>query len=242
MSIIQTNLPTFVEQPERSIIRQNASLDRLTVKLIGPMSKASKNIPAYGSPATKYGYPLMLCKSVQVTDKDGSLCTIEVTYIGRIDATANQNFTSETLVSTNLQEGELTYQEFFATLAVVIVQATPDGQTKGLTQWKCGTNSFVRRYGALSSQIRYVTNFKPSGPSFSGGGLEWSFDRYAGQGSSTYITVTGSQAPNASQANIPGPFGISSGTYLTGFDVQQIIGPWYEVSETWTFKFIPPGA
>ena len=228
-SILQVNITQFVEQPGRQIVRTQGGLDKMTTKFLGPYFLADSQRPAKGS--AHPSYPQMFATSSTTVIKDGALAEITVQYSGRTDTIGTQNFTSESLQSFSQSEKEVTYQQFYAVRLTVIIP--------GLAQWKIGTDSFVKKYLTRNVSHKYVTNFLPSGPQFdaTGAAVVKSWTRYTGRGGGD-VTGGSETAPDSGalafwQSNnvitgTVGPFNV-----CTAFNTQQIIGNWYECTETW---------
>ena len=213
----------------------------MTVKLIGPYWLADAQRPGRGAPHPDY--PMMFVVSSSTIIKEGALGEITINYAGRTDTNGGTNFLSETLESASIAEGELTYGVYSAVPVSTISQTItstdptfPGGQAVPLTTWKCSVNSFAIRYASLNRSFKYVTNYKPNGPSLGTSSVLWQYTRFVGQGSPVYITQAGIQSPSPQQANLP-VTGFKSDIRPTGWTSQQVIGPWWENTETWSFRY-----
>jgi len=105
-TITLTNLPAFVEQPERNVVHIQAQLDRMTCVFLGPYNLVDQYTPKKGSPHPEYPWMFVIESTIKSM---GALASIEVNYVGRMDAPGN-NFVSETLTSVAVTEKEFSYQ------------------------------------------------------------------------------------------------------------------------------------
>jgi hypothetical protein len=233
-SILQTNITQFVEQPGRQITRTTGGLDRMTVKLLGPYWLADAQRPAKGSPHPDY--PMMFSVSSSTTIQAGALAEISMQYAGRTDTNGGNNFKSEVLQSASISEGEIASSTFFSMVSQVILSGTPSAPGQ-LAIWRAGLNTYSTRYASLNGTAKYVTNYQPSGPSGqAGASVLWSYERFTGQTSVSYTTLAGLSGPTAAFLSLT-PQSLVQSIRPTGWTSQQVIGPWYENTETYSFRY-----
>jgi len=232
-SILQTNVKQFAEQPGRQIVRTQGGLDKMTVKLLGPWWKADQYRPGRGSPHPDY--PMMFALTSTTAIVAGGLAEITVQYAGRTDTQGTANFKSEILETSSISEGEVSYSTYFTYVSQVILSGSPSSPGQ-LAIWAAGLSNFSIRYGALNNGSKYVTNYPPSGPSAGGASVLWSYIRAMGTGSIQYVTRDGFTGPSAESLGLT-PTHLVTSVRPTGWSSQQIIGPWYENNETWSFRY-----
>lgn len=237
-SITLTNIPHFIEQPGRNIVKTVGALDRMTVQFIGPFNKL---VPfSEGSPDTVY--PLMFCTGFTERD-NGGLKEVTVNYAGRTDATKTP-FVSEFLLSQSASEKELSYSELNSGMIAYFNPGTPgQGPSAGSTGWyKTCTVNYVLRYISRTVTYKYccypAPYVMPTGQIVGGQvtnpDITSQYVRYAGSGSST---LTFGPPVNVS-SQYPGPFGyVGPIIRETSFTSQELIGGWYECSVTYDARY-----
>lgn len=234
-SITLTNIPQFIEQPGRDIVKNTAALDRMTVPFVGPYYLEPPF--AKGSPDTIY--PLMFCTGY--TEKDnGGLRELTVNYIGRTDAQGGK-FVSEFLLSNSASEKELSFVQFSSGM---VGGFTPPSSTPNtsITNWyKTCTINYVLRY--ISTTVTYKYCCYPSPYVMPTGQL------VQGQATnptvtSQYVRFTGSGSsmltpgPPTDLSSYPGPFGyVGPIIRESNFSSQELIGGWYECSVTYDARY-----
>lgn len=234
-SILQTNITQFVEQPGRQIQRTQGGLDKMTVKLLGPYWLADAQRPGRGAPHPDF--PMMfVVSSSTINYKEGGLGEITVNYAGRTDTLGNTNFMSEVLKGASIAEGEIASSTFFTVMSQVVLSGTPSNPGQ-LAIWRAGLNTYSTRYASLNGTAKYVTNYKPNGPSNQAdASVLWSYERFTGQTSVSYTTLSGFGGPTAAFLSLT-PQSLVESIRPTGWTSQQVIGPWYENTETYSFRY-----
>lgn len=242
-SIIQTNIPQFIEQPGRDIVRSQGKLDRMTVKLLGPYWLADAQRPAKGSPHPDYPNGMFVVTS-DTKIVEGALAEITVNYAGRTDTQGRTTFVSESLTSYSPREGELSFnnQPFsYLVNSTTTGSFTPTGGTVETTvnTYDVGIPRMVFHYLTQAVTYRYVATPKPANPVFNGNNasLTWSFTRQAAV--SSLQTITGDPTDALFGLQLTGkPFGYQSIVICTAFEANQVIANWYECSETWEIRYL----
>jgi hypothetical protein len=235
-SITLTNLPAFVEQPERQITHTFAGLDKMTCVFLGPWYLVDQYTPKEGTPHPDY--PFMFAVSSTVKSK-GALWEISVDYAGRIDAGANANFISESVITSALTEKEFSYQvrkigqtSLNFTFTSGSFGASASTTTAVLIQYKISLASYSIRYLTNTVTIKYVTN----NPNLIAGytapipvGIKFQYTAFMGQSAFEWV------------ANLNNLDVLPVGIVTSGLVNEQItqIGPsWYEKADSYEERWV----
>jgi hypothetical protein len=234
-TITLTNIPHFIEQPGRDIIRTVGSLDRMTVPFLGPYNV--KPPFAKGSPDTVY--PLMFCTGFTERD-NGALTELTVNYVGRTDAKGG-TFISEFLLSNAASEKELSYS--YLNSGIIGAFTPPQsGANISITNWyKTCIVNYVLRYISTTVTYKYCSyptpyvmpvgqllQGQPTNPTVTS-----QYVRFAGSGSAMMTP-----GPPTDLSSYPGPFGyVGPIIRETSFSSQELIGGWYDCSVTYDARY-----
>lgn len=235
-SITLTNIPQFIEQPGRDIIKTAAALDRMTVPFLGPYYLE----PPFAKGSPDPVYPLMFCTGFTERD-NGGLRELTVNYTGRTDANGGV-FVSEFLLSNSASEKELSFSQLNSGLVGAYMPPSNQPNT-AITNWyKTCVVNYVLRYISTTVTYKYccypVPYVMPSGQLLLGKvtnpTVTSQYIRYAGSGSSTLSAGP----PGNLAGQYPGPFGyVGPIIRETAFQSQEMIGGWYECSVTYDARY-----
>jgi hypothetical protein len=234
-SITLTNLPAFVEQPERNIVHTTAALDRMTCVLWGPYWLAAQYTPKKGSPHPEYPWMFVTGSTIKSM---GALAAIEVTYAGRTDATSN-NFISETLASVAVTEKEFSYQQRNTRSFTISFRSVSSGfggaaavSSGTLTQYQVSLASYSIRYLTNTLTIKYVTNNPQLVAPYKGNfgvGIVYQYTAFMGESAFQWV-------PDISNLDKI-PVGIIT-TGLIGEQLSQITDKWFEKADSYETRWV----
>jgi hypothetical protein len=231
--MIFNSISSFIESVGRTRVSTRAQLDQMIIKWTGPTALVDTSAPGENS---YHGiYTGMQVQTVRKIGEVAGVTTLEVDYRGRFDGIKTPNF-GDVIIEVSANEGEIEYQQPFSYFA----QATGTPSSPSAL-YKVGTRTFVRRFVGLSTTYRYVMNpkpaIKPTGPLFGVGiGPEFvsSTDRFAGEGSSSYVSD-----PNAVLAALRGVGTLPlADIYCSAYQAAPSSQDWYQVTETWSSRYI----
>ena len=208
--MIFNSVRSFVESVGRTRVSTRGQLDQLLVKSTGPTNLVDRIAP--GSNAVHPLYPGMQVQTVRKIGEVAGVTTLEADYRGRFDGNKNPSF-GDVLIEVSSNEGEIEFQQSFFTIGTAVT-----------------IRSFVRRFVGVSTTYRYVLNpkpaIKPGGPLFQSGlGPEFysHVDRLTGQSQSSGSLVNTS---------------LLADLYLSSYQASPVSQDWYQVTETWSSRYI----
>jgi hypothetical protein len=232
-SITLTNLPAFVEQPERNIVHTQAELDRMTCVFWGPYYLAHQYTPKEGSAHPEYPWMFVTGSTIKSM---GALAAIDVNYAGRMDARSD-NFVSETLTSVAVTEKEFSYQKrntrsFTITFKTISSPVTGPIVVSGgsITNYQTSLASYSIRYLTNTVTIKYVTNnpVLVAGGSF-GTGIVYQYTAFMGESAFQWI------ADINQLEKIPDGIII---TGLVGSQLNQVVPAWFEKQDSYETRWV----
>ena len=234
-SITLTNLPAFVEQPERNIVHTQAALDRMTCVFWGPYYLVEQYTPKEGSAHPEYPWMFVTGSTIKSM---GALTAIEVAYAGRMDAT-NNFFISETLSNVAVTEKEFSYQErhnrgftIFFTTTTSSIGGPPVVSSGSLTQYQSSLASYSTRYLTNTVTVKYVTNNPAISAAWDGSfgvGIVYQYTAFMGESAFQWV-------PDLSQLEKI-PSGIIT-TGLIGSQLNQVTPKWYEKADSYETRWV----
>jgi hypothetical protein len=232
--MIFNSVKSFIESTGRTRISTQGQLDQMTVKWTGPTGLADKT-PGVGSYHSIF--KAMQAQTVRKISEAAGITALEVDYRGKFDGTKVPSF-GDVTIEVSAHEGEIEYQQAFSYFAQST--GTPSAPS---ALYKAGIRILVRRFVGLSTIYHYTLNpkpaQKPTGPLF-GSGLGPEFvsenDRFAGESSITYT-----YDPNSVLASLRSEGSTSvpvANIYCSAYQAAPTSQDWYQVSETWTSRYI----